>query len=201
MAMEIRVNGSACQTGYEERLQAGREEAAKAENSRNGEKAAKTGTAQKEEQASNNRLAPRDEYISSEQSGEKPNGLYRVGQDENGNRKIFFNDPKRADRLDGNGQPEKALDGSEDGDKKAPRVNGQNPDNGEEKCVGNTDKVDREIRELKEKKKKLEQQIKEASGDEKKTKELENKLAQVERELSQKDNDTYRRQHSEFTEQ
>lgn len=170
MAMEIKVNGSAYKTDYEERLQAGREEAAKAENSQDGEKAAKTKTAQQEEQASNNRFAPQDEYISSEQSDEKPNGLYHVGQDENGRKKIYFNDPKKAD-------------------------------NGEEKCVGNTDKVEREIRELKEKKQKLEQQIKEASGDEKKTKELENKLAQVERELSQKDNDTYRRQHSEFTEQ
>ncbi len=57
----------------------------------------------------------------------------------------------------------------------------------------------REIKELKEKKKELEQQIKSASGDEEKVKELESKLAQVERELSQKDNDTYRRQHSTFS--
>ena len=37
---------------------------------------------------------PQDEYISSEKSGKKPMGLYRIGQDENGNRKIFFDDPK-----------------------------------------------------------------------------------------------------------
>ncbi len=31
---------------------------------------------------------PHDEYISSEKSGKEPTGLYWVGQDENGNRKI-----------------------------------------------------------------------------------------------------------------
>lgn len=189
MAMEIKVNGSTCQTDYEDRLQAGRE------------KAAQAGNVQQEKQASDNRLAPHDEYISSEKSGEKPNGLYHVGQDEDGNKKIFFNDPKRTDKPDGNGKPGKASDDSKDNERKGPGVNGEAPDGGEEKCVGNTDKVDREIRELKEKKQKLEQQLKEASGDEKKTKELENQLVQVERELAQKDNDTYRKQHFTFTNQ
>ncbi len=82
-----------------------------------------------------------------------------------------------------------------------------------EVCVCNTDKVDREIEKLKEKKRELEQQIQSAFGDEtpsgyhsmpsgdkveRKIQELEKKLAQVEQELSQKDNDTYRKQHSEF---
>lgn len=115
---------------------------------------------------------PQDEYISSEKSGKKPTGLYWVGQDESGSRKIFFDDPK-------------AVRGEE---KEEP-----------ETCVADTNAVDREIRKLKEKKQKLEQQIQSASGDEKKTKELEKKLAQVEQELSQKDNDTYRRQHTVFS--
>jgi hypothetical protein len=181
MAMEIKVNGSAYKTDYADRLQTEREKTAKAENSQNGEKTAGAGSAQKEAQASNQKPAPHDEYISSEKSGEKPNGLYHVGQDENGNKKVYFNDPKKG------------------GGDKSPKVNAGAPDGGEEKCVGNTDQVDREIRELKEKKKQLEQQIKAASGDEKKMKELENKLAQVEQELAQKDTDTYRRQHSTFT--
>ncbi len=42
----------------------------------------------------------------------------------------------------------------------------------------------------------MEQQIRSASGDEKKVRELEKELAQVESELSQKDNDTYRRQNA-----
>lgn len=174
MAMEIKVNGNAYKADYEERLQAGREKAVKAGGAQEEERAQKAGNAS--EKAQGQKPAQQDAYISSEASGGKPNGLYYVGQDENGSKKVYFNDPKKR---------EKAED----------------PDNGEEKCVGNTDQVDREIRELKEKKQKLEQQIKEASGDEQKTKELESKLAQIERELSQKDNDTYRRSHSRFTEE
>lgn len=181
MAMEIKVNGSTYKTDYADRLQTEREKTAKAENSQNGEKAAGAGSAQKEAQASNQKPVPHDEYISSEKSGEKPNGLYHVGQDENGNKKVFFNDPKK------------------DGGDKSPKVNADAPDDGEEKCVGNTDKVDREIRELKQKKQQLEQQLQSADGDEKKTKELENKLAQVEQELARKDTDTYRKQNSTFT--
>lgn len=197
MAMEIRVNGSTYKTDYADRLQTEREKAAKAENSQNGEKAAGAGSAQKEAQASNQKPVPHDEYISSEKSGEKPDGLYHVGQDENGNRKVFFNDPKKADR---NRQPEGTADGSEKGgERNNPKVNADAPDDGEEKCVGNTDKVDREIRELKQKKQQLEQQLQSAEGDEKKTRELENKLAQVEQELARKDTDTYRKQNSTFT--
>lgn len=188
MAMEVSVNGSLYRTDYEDRLSAQREEAAKAENSRNAEKAEKPENRQSEEGISNQNRTPHDEYISSEKSGEKPNGLYYVGQDENGNKKVYFNDPKK--------------DSSEkDEGSKSPKVNGDALNNGGEKCTGNTDKVEREIRELKEKKKKLEQQLKAASGDEKKTKELENKLALVERELSQKDTDTYRKQNTVFTDQ
>ena len=108
-----------------------------------------------------------DEYISSEKSTEKPSGLYRLGQDENGNPKIFFDDPKKI--------------------------------NSAEKCTGDTNKVDREIEKLKEKKNQLEQQIQSADGDPKKVQGLERRLAQVENELSQKDNETYRRQNTVFS--
>lgn len=66
-------------------------------------------------------------------------------------------------------------------------------------CVGNTDKVDQEIKKLKEKKQELEQQLRSACGDEKKIRELEKKLARAEQELSRKDNDAYRKQHSVFS--
>lgn len=107
---------------------------------------------------------PKDQYIKSSEEEKEPAGLYYLGKDENGNKKIFFNNP------------EKPV----------------------EKCTGNTDAVDREIEKLKEKKKQLEKQIKEASGNEEKVKQLEMELAQIESELSQKDNDTYRRSHSSF---
>lgn len=120
---------------------------------------------------------PKDEYISSEKFGSKPSGLYRLGQDENGNPKVLYGDPKRAVKA-------KDVQPKEEAAKKA------------EKCTTNTDSVDREIKNLKEEKEQLEQQIKAAGGDKEKVKVLEKKLAQIEGELSQKDNDTYRRQNA-----
>lgn len=126
---------------------------------------------------------PKDEYISGEKSGKEPAGLYRLGQDGNGSRKIFFDDPNRSGRTEGKEQPK-------------PKADGNRPGKPSEKCVTDTDRVDREIEKLKEKKQQLEQQIRSAFGDEKKVRELEKELAQVESELSQKDNDTYRRQNA-----
>ena len=120
---------------------------------------------------------PVDEYISSEKSGSKPSGLYRLGQDENGNPKLMHDDPKRAAKA-------KDVQPKEEPAKQA------------EKCTTNTDNVDREIEKLKEEKKQLEQQIKAAAGDKEKVKVLEKKLAQIEGKLSQKDNDAYRRQNA-----
>lgn len=124
---------------------------------------------------------PKDEYISSEQSGSRPSGLYHMGKDENGNPKVLYDDPKKGSGADKKGQP---------------KVGADSPEEDAEKCTANTDKVDREIKKLKEQKQQLEQQIKAASGDEEKVKELEKKLSQIEGELSQKDNDTYRRQNA-----
>lgn len=132
---------------------------------------------------------PRDEYISSEKTSRKSVGLYRVGQDENGNRKIYFDDPGKAARTEGKEAPKAEED--------AGAADGREPKT--DVCVGNTDRVDGEIRKLKEKKQQLEQQMQPAAGDEKKVRELERKLAQVMQELSRKDNDTYRRQHTVFS--
>ena len=173
MSMEINGRYSQYQTDYAERLNAGQE------------KAKETEKVQDDEKTSGKIPVPHDEYISSEKTGVKPNGLYRLGQDEDGKKKVFFDDPKKTGNAEGNEEP---------------KVRSDSPEKSEEKCTGSTDKVDREIKKLKEKKKQLEQQIQSAAGDEKKVKELEEKLAQVESELSQKDNDTYRRQHSTFSE-
>ena len=111
--------------------------------------------------------------------------MYRVGQDGNGRRKIFYEDLSRFGRADEKGQP---------------KVSGDDREKPAEKCITDTGKVDREIRSLREKKQQLEQQIRSAAGDRKKVRELERKLARVESELSQKDNDTYRRQHASVSE-
>lgn len=120
---------------------------------------------------------PKDEYISSEKSGSKPSGLYHLGQDESGNPKVLYDNPKKVARAkDTTSKAEPAKKAGE--------------------CTTNTDNVDREIQKLKEEKKQLEQQIRATAGNEEKVKGLEKKLAQIEGELSQKDNDTYRRQNA-----
>ncbi len=110
-----------------------------------------------------------DEYISSEKAERRVSGLYRVAQDENGDRKIVYDDPHKKDRA--------AFD------RAVPAAREDQP----EKCTTNTDAVDKEIEKLKEEKRQLQQQICSANGDEEKKKELERKLAQIENELSQKD--------------
>ena len=72
MAMQIQGNYDHSGVDYAERVK----EKQAAERA---EKAA-------EEKNSGRLSEPKDEYISSEKSGQKPTGLYRVGQDENGNR-------------------------------------------------------------------------------------------------------------------
>ena len=82
---------------------------------------------------------PQDEYISSEKAANKPSGLYGLAQDENGNRKIVYDDPHKKERA------------TSDGVKSADR------DDKSEKCTTNTDSVDREIEKLKEEEKQIQQ--------------------------------------------
>lgn len=157
MSMKMNENYNDFRTNYAEHLKA-EQSLARVERAEEKDKV------QKDSKVSDKIPVPCDEYTSSEKSGVKPSGLYQLGQNEDGSRKIVFDDPKKS----------------------------------EEKCVGNTDKVDREIEKLKEKQQWLEQQIQTVAGDEQKVRELQKKLAQVEAELRQKDNDTYRHQNSEF---
>ena len=93
-------------------------------------------------------------------------------QDEDGNPKVIYDAPDKSEK----------------------QMNGQ-PTGKAEKCTTNTDKVDREIEKLKEKKRQIEQQI-QSETDENKRQALEKQLAQVEAELSQKNNDAYRRKNA-----
>jgi len=186
MTMQIHGNYEHSGADYAERVKE-KQAVQRAEKAKEAEKAA-------EEKNADKLSEPQDEYISSEKSGQKPTGLYRIGQDENGSRKIFFDDPKINHANGKDDRPEESEDG------KTPKAGGDNQGKPVEKCVTNTDKVDRKIKKLKEKKQQLEQQIQSSSGDEKKIRELEKKLAQVENELRQKDNDTYRRQNASVSE-
>lgn len=144
-----------------------------------------------------------DEYVPEGEKKRESYGRYWLGKDEDGGPKIYFDDPEAAE--DAPASPEAAgtpeeEDPEKDGEAKVPGKAAP-PDKGgkEEKCVGNTDAVDREIKRLKEKKETLEAKLdRETDGTRREA--LERQLAQVENELRQKDNDAYRRQHTVFTE-
>ena len=147
-----------------------------------------------EEEAQGRQLKPvMDEYVPEEP--QEPSGRYWMGKDEDGQPKIYFDDPERA--ADAPKQPEDAPEAEEpdSADQGAKGPEGKK-DKGETwEC--NTDKVDREIEKLKKKQQELEQRLN-TETDEAKIKALERQLAQVERELKQKDSDTYRRQHAVY---
>ena len=89
-----------------------------------------------------------------------------------------------------------------DGEPEAPEAGKPSKDGkparSEERCKGSTDKVDREIKRLRKRREELAARLR-AEDDPAKAKTLERQLAQVENELRQKDNDAYRRQHTQFT--
>ena len=130
-----------------------------------------------------------DEYVPEEKP--EPSGRYWLGKDEDGKPKIYFDDPKRAEDT-----PDVSDSSGRDKSAKGPERSGSDKEG--QSCTCNTDKVDREIEKLKKQKQELAQQITRET-DESKIEDLKAKLAQVERELSQKDNDTYRRQHAVYT--
>ena len=136
----------------------------------------------------------RDQYV----KGEKPAsaGVYQMSRDENGNPRINFDDPeKTAPAAD---QPPVAADQGEDPSSDSPeKADGE--DKKSESCTANTDRVDAEIKRLKEKQEKLEQQLAKAGQDPTKQEKLRQQLDQVERELQMKDNDSYRRQNTTFS--
>ena len=156
-----------------------------------------------EEEAQGRQLKPvMDEYIPEEP--QEPSGRYWMGKDEDGQPKIYFDDPERA--ADAPKQPEGAPDAKKP-DTDAPEEpdpagqGAKGPEGKKDKdevWEGNSDKADREIEKLKKKQQELEQRLN-TETDEAEIKELERQLAQVERELKQKDNDAYRQQHTKVT--
>lgn len=108
-------------------------------------------------------------------------GVYAFSRDGEGNAVIEFDDPE--------GSQKSPETGSQDGSK--PQIG---------KTTVNTDAVDREIEKIKQSFRETKQRLA-AASDPREKELLENKLSQLEAELKQKDNDTYRRQHMQITEQ
>ena len=154
-----------------------------------------------EEETQSRQLKPvMDEYIPEEP--QEPSGRYWMGKDEDGQPKIYFDDPERA--ADAPKQPEDApkkpdADAPEEPDPADQGAKGpERKKDKDEVWEGNTDKVDREIEKLKKKQQELKQRLN-TETDEAKIKDLEHQLAQVEQELKQKDSDTYRKQNATYT--
>lgn len=119
-----------------------------------------------------------------------PSGQYRVREEKDGRKNIYFDDLDRAEEAD----PQKEnADRSEkaEGSKKSPSAEKS------ESCTANTDQVDREIKRLKQKEAEIEKKLG-AEKDEARKKQLAKELANVKRELQMKDNDAYRRRHTVF---
>ena len=135
-----------------------------------------------------------DEYVPEEP--QEPSGRYWMGKDEDGQPKIYFDDPERA--ADAPRQPEDAPEAEEPKQAGQGAKGPEGKKNKDETWECNTDKVDREIEKLKKKQQELEQRLN-TETDESKIKALERQLSQVEQELKQKDSDAYRRQHASFT--
>ncbi len=145
-----------------------------------------------EEEDQSRQLKPvMDEYIPEEP--QEPSGRYWMGKDEDGQPKIYFDDPERA--ANAPKQPEDTPEAEEPNPAGQGAKGPEREKDKDEVWEGNSDKVDREIEKLKKKQQELEQRLG-TETDEAKIKDLERQLAQVERELKQKDNDTYRRQHT-----
>ena len=151
-----------------------------------------------EEESQGRQLKPvMDEYIRSEP--QEPSGRYWMGKDEDGQPKIYFDDPERA--ADAPKQPEGApdakkpdTDAPEEPDPAGQGAKGpRRKEDKDETWECNTDKVDREVEKLKKK------QRLNTETDEAKIKDLERQLSQVEQELKQKDSDTYRKQNATYT--
>ena len=81
----------------------------------------------------------------------------------------------------------------------APKAEGGEPTQKSKTATYNTDKIDREIKRLREQKQQFEKQLRSAS-DPQQAVMLQKQISRLEKELQQKDNDAYRREHAEKSE-
>lgn len=162
-----------------------------------GNKTDATSKTRSDTERTSSRKESRDQYIPGRGESESSAGIYRLEKDGNGKQRIVSDRPDEAKKVD-----RKARAAAEPSKKTEPpkRVKGSEKDEGGGESTGKVDtgSVDREIKQLKEKKQQLQQQLNSARSDDKREK-LEKQLKQVEAELSRKDNDSYRKRHSSYT--
>ncbi len=163
-----------------------------------------------------------DQFVKSKECGATDSaGIYRLGQDSEGNTTILFNQREKAVNAADSGIDAKQDDVPEEGEKAAEAPHDENvedaplanqdeedkkesdkppSDEGDEMLTTiNTDRVDAEIRKIQKEKQQIQQEIRQAAGDDTRSAKLEKRLASIESELKMKDNDAYRMQHAQVT--
>ncbi len=141
--------------------------------------------------------APQDEYIPSGDDAETPSGVYTPEPSEKARSAASSADPTspeaRKESATGSGEDEKSVE-----EEKATTSESDKKDKGT-LCTTNTDRVDSEIKKLKEKRTQLEKRLQGTPADENQLEDLKKELSQLEAELSAKDNDAYRKQNATYT--
>ena len=110
-------------------------------------------------------------------------------------KKIMENYDKDAAEANGTDNAEGAEDAPVEGKENEPKTDGDAPTQKSKSATYNTDKVDAEIKRLREQKQQFEKQLRSAS-DPQQAVMLQKQISRLEKELQQKDNDAYRREHA-----
>ena len=134
----------------------------------------------------------RDRYAPEDRSGKA--GLYRMAKDEEGNPVLLFDGPEKAtqEKTEAAGESEEA-----EAEEKAAAQKEAAQESESKSTVTNTDRVDRELQQLRDEAEDLARKLRTATGDE--AERLQQKLTLAKIELRIKDNDTYRRAHAQVT--
>lgn len=136
----------------------------------------------------------RDRYAPEDRSGTA--GLYRMAKDEEGNPVLLFDGPENAaqEKAEAAGEEEAAKEEAA-GEETARKEETERSE--AKRTTTNTDRVDRELRQLREEAEDLARELRTATGEE--AERLRQQLTFLKIELRIKDNDTYRRAHAQVT--
>jgi hypothetical protein len=161
----------------------------------------------------------KDGYIAGDFSPSKPTGVYSLGKDEDGNPKILLESPEASNHsplVDESGakpsdEAEKKTRSAKPSDEEDERDVPPEEEDEDEKSekasdekkttrtgTVNTGKVDAEIQKLRQEKQRIALALSKAAGDDQK--DLQKRLEAIDSELRVKDTDSYRKQHSEYSE-
>lgn len=93
--MRISGHGMDEKNNYMERVQTGRDSVGESGNRVSAEQAGQAEKAGRSTDRENGFPPIKDAYIDSEKAGRSVKGLYRMGQDENGNPKVLYEEPEK----------------------------------------------------------------------------------------------------------